>query len=136
MAAKPPRWVYWLAAILWLPVGSLVGYAVGHNARPASAQFEPAGPAAVPEKAFPGVRINYVGSGKFQVPSQVTPGTYIVAASGLNFGCSWELRKADDSKPKSVIAEGSVNRGEFGQFTVVRTARVLKLLGDCMWSVS
>jgi hypothetical protein len=126
------KWVYWVAAILWVPAGVLVGYAV--RGSDGSAQFEQVDPAAVPEKAFPGVRINYVGGGTFKVPAQVTPGTYIVTASGLTFGCAWIRLKADDDKPKSVIDSGTVNRGGFDRFTVGSGDRVLKLLGDCTWA--
>lgn len=126
---------YWAAAAVWVVVGGVVGLAGGWAVKPAAGagQFEQPAPTAIAERAFPGVRINYVGSGTFQVPNQVTPGTYIVTASGLTFGCSWELRTADDGKPKSVTASGAVSRGETSQFTVGRSDRLLKLLGDCMW---
>jgi hypothetical protein len=129
---------YWLAAAVWIVVGCVVGLAVGWAVKPAAGagQFEQPAPTAIAERAFPGVRINYVGSGTFQVPNQVTPGTYILTASGLTFGCSWIRLKANDDKPKSVIAEGSINRGGFDRFTVGSGDRVLKLLGDCMWARS
>jgi hypothetical protein len=132
MAAKPPRWVYIIAAILWAPLGGLVGWAV--KPAPASATFEQPAPTAIAERAFPGTRISYVGAGTFQVPAQVIPGTYIVTASGLTFGCAWIRLKADDDRPKSVIDEGSVSRGGFDRFTVGPSDRVLKLLGDCTWA--
>lgn len=132
----PAKWVYWLAAAVWTVVSVPIGYAVGHGATADAGQFEQPTLAAVPEKAFPGVRINYAGSGTFKVPSQVTPGTYIVTTSGLTFGCSWVRLKADDDKPKSEIDSGTVNRGGFDRFTVGSGDRVLKLLGDCMWARS
>lgn len=126
------KWVYLaVAGIVWVPAGAILGWAFKPAA--ASAQFEQPSPTAIPERAFPGMRVSYSGSGTFQVPAQVTPGQYIVTASGLTFGCSWELRKADDGKPKSVTDAGAVSRGETGQFTVRGSDRVLKLLGDCMW---
>lgn len=124
---------YVLAALLFLPVGGIIGYALPHPTA-SGAQFEQPTPAAAPQTAFPGARINWVGSGTFRVPAQATPGTYIVTASGLTFGCSWIRLKADDDKPKSVIDSGTVNRGGFGQFTVAASDRVLKLLGDCTWA--
>jgi len=129
---------YWAAAGLWAIPALVIGGAAGYELKPTAraGQFEQPALAAVPEKAFPGVRINYAGSGTFKVPSQVTPGTYIVTTSGLTFGCSWVRLKADDDKPKSVIAEGNVNRGGFDRFTVGSGDRVLKLLGDCMWARS
>lgn len=129
MAAKPPRWVYWLAAIVWALVGGLIGWAV--KPAPAAATFEQPAPTAIAERAFPGMRVSYVGSGTFKVPSQVAPGDYIVTASGLTFGCAWVRLKADDGKPKSVIDSGTVNRGGFDRFTVGSGDRVLKLIGDC-----
>lgn len=131
MAAKPPRWVYWLAAAVWMIVTLPTGYAIGHGTASTSAAFEQPAPTAIAERAFPGMRVNYVGSGTFKVPSQVAPGTYIVTASGLTFGCSWVTLTADNDKPKSVGDSGTVNRGAFGQFTVAPTDRVLKLIGDC-----
>jgi len=127
---------YWAAAAVWTVVGAVPAAAAGYALKPESAQFMQAAPDAVPEKAFQGVRINYVGSGTFRIPDQVTPGTYIVTASGLTFGCSWIRRSADDDKPKSVIDSGTVNRGGFDHFTVGRGDRVLQLLGDCMWAQS
>lgn len=127
---------YWAAAAAWALVGAVGGGAAGYALKPDSAEFVQAAPDAVPEKAFPGVRTSYVGSGTFQVPAQVAPGTYIVTASGLTFGCSWIRLKIDDDKPKSVIASGTVNRGGFDHFTVGRSDRVLRLLGDCMWAQS
>jgi hypothetical protein len=129
---------YWAAASLWAIPALVVGGAAGYALRPTThaGQFEQPALAAVPEKAFPGVRINYAGSGTFRVPSQVTPGTYIVTTSGLTFGCSWVRLKADDDKPKSEIDSGTVNRGGFDRFTVGSSDRVLKLFGDCMWAAS
>jgi hypothetical protein len=129
---------YWAAAAIWVIVGAVPAAAAGYALKPTAGagQFEQPALAAVPEKAFPGVRINYAGSGTFKVPSQVTPGTYIVTTSGLTFGCSWVRLKADDDKPKSEIDSGTVNRGGFDRFTVGSGDRVLKLLGDCMWARS
>jgi hypothetical protein len=114
-----------------VPGGFVAGRATTHDT---SASFEQPAPAAIAERAFPGARINYVGSGTFQVPAQATPGTYIVAAGSSTFGCAWERLKADDDKPKSVIDSGTVNRGGFDRFTVASGDRVLKLLGDCTWA--
>lgn len=128
---------YWLAASVWTVVGVIPGLAVGWAVKPAAGtgQFEQPAPTAIAERAFPGVRINYVGSGTFTVPAQVTPGSYIVAAGNTSpFGCSWIRLKADDDKPKSVIDSGTVNRGGFDRFTVGSGDRVLKLLGDCTWA--
>jgi len=131
------RLTYWAAAAVWVLVGAVPAAAAGYALKPDdSAQFVQAAPDAVPEQAFPGVRTSYVGSGTFKVPSQVAPGTYIVTASGLTFGCSWIRLKVDDDKPKSVISSGTVNRGGFDHFTVSRSDRVLRLLGDCMWAQS
>jgi hypothetical protein len=129
---------YWAAAAVWTLVGAVPAAAAGYALKPSAeaGQFEQSSPTAIPERAFPGVRINWVGGGTFQVPSQVTPGTYIVTASGLTFGCSWIRLKADDDKPKSVIDSGTVNRGGFDRFTVGSGDRLLKLLGDCMWARS
>jgi hypothetical protein len=133
---KPPRfapWIYLAATAVWLLVGGIVGWAV--KPTPAAGQFEQPAPAAIAERAFPGARINWVGSGTFTVPAEVTPGAYIVAAgTSSTFGCSWIRLKADDDKPKSVIDEGVVNRGGFDRFTVGSGDRVLKLLGDCTWA--
>lgn len=132
MAAS--RWIYLVAAaILWVPIGGVAGWAAKSGTASSAARFEQPAPAVVPQSAFPGVRVTYVGGGTFQVPAQAAPGTYIVTASGNTFGCSWLRLKADDDRQKSVIDSGTVNRGEFGQFTVSRSDRVLKLLGDCMW---
>lgn len=128
---------YWAAAAVWVVVGGVVGLAGGWAVKPAPAagQFEQPAPTAIAERAFPGVRINWVGSGTFQVPNQVPPGSYIVAAGSTStFGCSWIRLKADDDKPKSVIDSGTVNRGGFDRFTVGSGDRLLKLLGDCTWA--
>lgn len=133
MAAKPPRWVYWVAAILWAPIGGLVGWAV--KPAPATATFEQPAATAIPERAFPGVRLSWSGGGTFQVPAQAPPGDYIVAAGSASaFGCTWLRLRKDDGKPKSEIGSGSVNRGGFDRFTVGSGDRVLKLLGDCTWA--
>lgn len=129
---------YWAAAAVWVVVGAVPAAAAGYALKPSTeaGQFEQPSPAAIAERAFPGVRVNWVGSGTFQVPAQATPGTYIVTASGLTFGCSWIRLKADDDKPKSEIDSGTVNRGGFDRFTVGSGDRLLKLLGDCMWARS
>lgn len=129
---------YWAAAAVWVLPGLIAGGAAGYALKPSTdaGQFEQPSPAAIAERAFPGVRINWVGSGTFQVPAQATPGTYIVTASGLTFGCSWIRLKADDDRPRSVIGSGSVSRGGFDRFTVGGADRVLRLLGDCMWAKS
>jgi hypothetical protein len=131
---RVPNLLYVAGAVGGLLVGAVGGFAVGHNTRSAAAQFEQPAPDAIAERAFPGTRINYVGSGTFRVPSQAPPGTYIVAAGNGTFGCSWIRLKADDDKPKSVIDSGSVNRGGFDRFTVGSADRVLRLLGDCTWA--
>lgn len=133
MTAKPRAGVYWLAAAAWIIVSGPVGYAVGHNTKPA-AQFEQPAPTAIAERAFPGARLSWSGSGTFQVPNQAPPGSYIVAAGNGSFGCSWVRLRADDGKPKSEIDSGTVNRGGFDRFTIGSGDRLLKLLGDCTWA--
>ena len=133
---RVPNLLYVIGAAGGLLVGGLGGFAVGHNASSGSAQFEQPAPTAIAERAFPGTRINYVGSGTWTVPNQVPPGAYIVAAGNGAFGCSWLRLKTDDDKPKSVIDSGTVNRGGFDRFTVARTDEVLKLLGDCIVAAS
>lgn len=132
----PP--VYWLAAAVWVIVGLLVGGAGVWALKPtvAAASFEQPALDVVPQAAFPGARISYVGSGLFRVPSQVPPGAYIVAASGKTFGCSWVRLSADDGKPKSEIDSGVANPGGFDRFTVAGSDRFLQLVGDCTWARS
>lgn len=125
---------YALFTLPWLLPGAVAGYAAHEITAKPAAQFEPAAVAVAPQKAFPGARISYSGSGTFQVPGQVAPGTYMVTASGLTFGCAWERLKSVDDKPKSVIDSGAVNRGTFGQFTVSPSDKLLRLSGDCTWA--
>lgn len=81
--------------------------------------------------AFPGMEIDYVGSGKFHVPDQAPPGEYAVTSTSGTFGCSWWVLKADDSKPKSEITAGTFNRAGFDTFVIPVSARWLKLMGRC-----
>lgn len=132
----PP--VYWLAAGLWAIPGVLLGGVGAWALKPtaASAQFEQPAATAIPERAFPGARVSYGGSGLFRVPSQVPPGSYIVAAGSGTFGCSWQRLSSDDGKPKSEIDSGAINRGGFDRFTVAPSDRFLRLFGDCTWASS
>jgi hypothetical protein len=124
---------YWLAASVWTIVGAVVAGPIGYALNPSAdaGHFEQPAPTAIAERAFPGTRVNYVGSGLFRVPSQVPPGDYIVAAGTSAFGCSWIRLSSDDGKPKSEIDSGLLNRGGFDRLTVSPKDRFLRLLGDC-----
>lgn len=124
--------IYILAAAVWTAVGAIGGYAFHPSSAPAPSWQETALPAANEMPA--GIRINYIGAGMFAVPDQLTPGTYIVTATGNTFGCYWGRLKATDGKVKSIVDSGTVSRGGFGQFTVQRADKAVKLIGDCTWS--
>lgn len=133
--AAPKKWVYWLAAALWVIVSLPVGYAVGHNTRASAAQFaQPV--TVVQEQAFPGAEILHVGRGTWAVPAEAPPGSYQVTATGNTFGCSWWRLKANDDRLKSVIDSGTVSRGGLGEITVDPGDKFLKLSGDCTWARS
>lgn len=124
---------YWAAAALWTIVGAVPAAAAGYALKPASAsaQFEQPAPTAIAERAFPGTRINYVGGGTFHVPGEAPPGRYMITPSGSTIGCIWKRLKANDDKPKSVIAAGAPNRGASDEIIVEPSDRFLALLGDC-----
>ena len=130
---KKSWFVYILAASLFAGVGSLVGYAFGHGTIEQQATFQATTPVVESTREFPGADRNYVGSGLWHVLSEVSPGTYDVTSTSGTFGCSWWRLKANNDKPKSVIASGTFSRGGFDTFTIASTGKYLKLLGDCVW---
>lgn len=129
--------VYWRAAAVWILPGIVLG-AAGYGAKDYfssdAGQFEQPAPTAIAERAFPGVRVTYVGSGLFRVPSQVAPGKYLITATDSTFGCTWKRLRADDEKPKSLIAGDTISRGGFDQFTVAASDKLLSLDGNCTWA--
>ena len=127
------KWLYFGFSVFWAVIGGLLGYAIYYGTHPVpEPQFQDV-QAAAPENPLPGVRISYVGSGIFKVPSEFSPGTYVVTASGTTFGCFWGRLKAPDNKTTSIIDGDAVNRGGIAQFTVEGKDKAVKLVGDCTW---
>lgn len=131
---RPPHLgAYWLGSSVWILVGLLLGgvgvYALKPDATPA--KFEQPAPPPVAEQAFSGAQINWVGSGTFQVPAQAPPGRYLITPSGSVLGCIWKRLKSTDGKPKSVIAQGSPNRGASDEIVIASSDHVFEMLGDC-----
>jgi hypothetical protein len=112
----------------------LLGYVGRKTQEPASGGELVAPQAAVVAgSAFPGAEIDYVGKGTWKVPGEAPPGTYALAAPSSTVTCGWQRLKAVDDKPKSVIDEGSVGRGEFGKFTISPADEAIRLIGACTW---
>jgi hypothetical protein len=127
-------WAYIWAAAAWLAIGGGAGYVWRAGTTPTSAaQFEQPAATAIPQRAFPGAKVNYSGNGTYAVPGQAPPGEYTVTAGGSPYGCTWARLSATDGKPKNEIDAGTVVRGGLGQFTVASGDRALKMQGDCWW---
>lgn len=127
-------WTHAAAGLLGIALGAAGFWLIGESARPAEAPLIPAAPAAVPGKAFPGASITYGGNGIYQVPGQAPAGVYAVAAGNSSLGCAWHVKRADTDKPKDVIEEGALNRGESTQFTIGKEARIVVFDRDCSWA--
>ncbi len=89
---------------------------LGAFTRDGGGEFVATPPTAERADPFPGMEVDYVGSGKFKVPEQAPPGEYAVTSTSGTFGCSWWVLKADDGKPKSEITAGTFNRAGFDSF--------------------
>jgi hypothetical protein len=130
-------WAYVLASAVVASVGSVAGYVL-HSTPATGATFEPAQTQAIASgvmQSFPGAQLSYSGSGLFRVPSQAPPGDYMVAAGSSLYGCTWLRLKANDGKPKSVIEDGTLNRGGFNAtVTVASSDKYIQFIGDCTWS--
>lgn len=127
---------YFVSAVFFIFVGIAIGYGAGseYGADKPTAQFQETIVAAPPDRPLPGVRINYVGSGVFEVPKEFAPGTYMVTAPGSTFGCYWARLKSPSDKTSAIIYGNTVTRGGLSQFTVTSTDKAVKMVGDCTWS--
>lgn len=74
-------------------------------------------------------------SGTWKVPTEIKPGTYVTTAgTGLLGGCYWARVKSFDGEMNSLIANGLVEAGSRGRFTVKASDKGVELTGDCVWT--
>lgn len=79
---------------------------------------------------------NSLMSGTLEVGKDVKPGTYSTAAGESSFGCYWARLRNFDGEMDSIIANGNVEPGQRGRFTVKKSDKGLELNGDCVWKRS
>jgi hypothetical protein len=75
-----------------------------------------------------------VGNGVWSVPDEIKPGTYVVTAPNDGFGCHWARLKSTDGDLDSINANGNVDSGARGRFTVKASDKAVELDGDCEWT--
>jgi hypothetical protein len=103
------------------------------HAATATAHASRAIKAAPPVSAKP--KVVTAREGKWEVPTEVKPGTYTTTAGTDNIGGCYVARLHDfDGGINSIIANDNVNPGAHGRIVIKATDKGVEFTGPCVWT--
>lgn len=121
--------------LTWATAVTAVALAIGCGSAPDDDQAVPTNvdataPAAGAKKA---AKPSGVADGTHAVPGEIKPGTYTTTAATDGFGCYWARLKGFSGELSDIAANGNIDAGAKGRFTVSAKDKGVTLTGGCRW---